>query len=79
LDPTQRMDLERLGEVLTPLRALIVFGLNKLGRQIAGELKEGLNALTGIDSFWTCSKKHTRTYRFTAVLTPLRALIVFGL
>jgi len=62
--------------VLTPLRALIVFG--RL-RTIISTVRNmtGLNALTGIDSFWTrCA--FAAPARFPCVLTPLRALIVFG-
>ena len=37
-----------------------------------------LNALTGIDSFWTCLLCIRAVASLQPVLTPLRALIVFG-
>jgi len=40
--------------------------------------KKGLNALTGIDGFWTLSRRDSEN-RYYQVLTPLRALMVFGL
>ena len=39
-------------KVLTPLRALIVFGHISTNDEVYYEAKS-LNALTGIDSFWT--------------------------
>jgi len=44
------------GRVLTPLRALIVFGLKGYSSIPVKSTKSRLNALTGIDSFWTCLK-----------------------
>ena len=38
----------------------------------------GLNALTGIDSFWTELVADYSAEIISEVLTPLRALIVFG-
>jgi len=73
--PDQRK--QGLQQVLTPLRALIVFGLLGSGRLPDLEAL-GLNALTGIDSFWTYLICTNETLWSWKVLTPLRALIVFG-
>jgi len=41
--------------------------------------RSSLNALTGIDSFWTRVLGNAMKRTLVFVLTPLRALIVFGL
>jgi len=56
-----KMDENLMAQVLTPLRALMVFGLIvdvPGGRSIV----KGLNALTGIDGFWTHWKEIVSRY-----------------
>jgi len=76
------------GEIVTARRGAPKFGLNALtgidgfwtncSKLWSDTPSESLNALTGIDGFWTSHERYRGLRARTKVLTPLRALMVFG-